>query len=67
MPYVLTSVLLATVPNAAPIVPHAGIRTTLNATVSALIAGPSRSGVCGSPTARNGAARTNPYLIELPA
>ena len=45
--------LLAIVPNAAPIVPKRGIKTTLNAIVSAVMARPSRSGVFGSPAARN--------------
>ncbi len=40
------------VPNAAPIVPNRGMRTTLNAMVSTVIANPSRSGVRGSPAAR---------------
>jgi hypothetical protein len=46
-------VLLATVPMAAPSVPRIGIRTTLNAIVSAVISTPSRSGVRESPAARN--------------
>ena len=45
--------LLAIVPSAAPTVPNIGIRTTLNAIVSTVIATPSRSGVRGSPAARN--------------
>ncbi len=52
IPIAAASVLLATVPNAAPSVPNRGMRMTLNRTVSAVIATPRRSGVRGSPAAR---------------
>ena len=48
-----TVVLLAIVPSAAPIVPNIGMRITLNAIVSTVMITPSRSGVRGSPAARN--------------
>ena len=46
-------VLLAMVPSAAPSVPRRGMRRRLNTTVSTVIVTPSRSGVRGSPAARN--------------
>ncbi len=52
MPYTEASVLLPTVPYAAPTVPNIGISTRLKAIVSTVIATPRRSGVCGSPAAR---------------
>ena len=48
-----TVVLLAIVPSAAPIVPNIGMRMTLKAIVSTVIVTPRRSGVRGSPAARN--------------
>jgi hypothetical protein len=52
-PNTATIVLLAIVPYAAPTVPIVGISSTLKATVSTVMVTPSRSGVRGSPAARN--------------